>query len=510
MKTNSRTSQTHPLQIAEVQTGEGSGRIGITFCPGKKNRRAMSGAWDRDLDTDLDRIAEWGAVAVVSLIQEHEMRNLQVVDLGTKVRARHMSWFHLPIRDVSAPDREWEEQWTNASGQLRGMLAAGFDILVHCKGGLGRAGLVSARLLVEMGEDPRVAIRQVRQVRPGAIETSEQERHVLAARPVSPVEPARTLEATRDRAMGAFLGLAVGDAIGTTLEFSARDSQPLLEDMVGGGPFRLKPGEWTDDTAMALALAYSLAECRELDPLDLVNRFLCWRDDGEYSCNGRCFDIGITTTRALSRFLERNNPLAGSDDPNSAGNGSLMRLAPVAVRYWHDAGQRREAAALQSRTTHAAREAVDACVGFSDMLGDTITGMSREQVLADREFDGAPAVAEVLGGSWRGKARKDIRSSGYVIHTLEAAIWCVARTGSFRDAVLLAANLGDDADTVAAVTGQLAGALHGMSGIPDAWLERLALTKRLQANAARLFGATVETSPRSSAGEREATRRLHE
>lgn len=486
-----RTSQSHPLQIAEVEGGSGHGRIGITFCPGKKDSGAMTGAWDRDLDTDLDLIEDWGAAAVVTLLQDHEIAGLHVPGLGQKVRDRHMSWYHLPIRDGSIPDREWDERWDSVSRELRAKLAAGFDILVHCKGGLGRAGTVAARLLVELGQEGAAAISAVREVRPGALESREQEQHVLALRPVRNSAPDGSEEARQDRALGALLGLAVGDALGTTLEFSRRDSGHRVTDMVGGGPFRLRPGEWTDDTAMALALADSLETCCRLEPRDLMDRFVAWRDRGAYSCTGTCFDIGITTSTALSRYLRDGDPLAGSEAPNSAGNGSLMRLAPVAIRYWNDDVRRREAAAVQSRTTHGAPEAVDACVAFSDLLADAIAGESREGVLEPRAFDGAQAVAEVLAGGWRGKARRDIRSSGYVIDTLEASVWCVGRTGSFQEAVLLAANLGDDADTVAAVTGQLAGALCGMSGIPDEWQEKLALRGRLVSVATRLFQSST-------------------
>ena len=149
-----------------------------------------------------------------------------------------------------------------------------------------------------------------------------------------------------------------------------------------------------------------------------------------------------------------------------------MRLAPVAIRFWNDRPRLVSTAAEQSRTTHAAAEAVAACRGYAEMLADAIAGRPRAYLLAPRRFDGPPAVARVLAGSWRGQARDTIRSSWYVIHTLEAAIWSVARTAGFRDAVLLAANLGDDADTVAAVTGQLAGALYGLTGIPARWLDR--------------------------------------
>ena len=286
--------------------------------------------------------------------------------------------------------------------------------------------------------------------------------------------------AIRDRALGAFLGLAVGDAVGTTLEFEPRDAKQRLEDMMGGGPFGLRAGAWTDDTAMALALADSLAASgSSLDCRDLMNRFVAWWRDGEYSCTGTCFDIGNATRDALARYLRTDDPLAGSTDPQSAGNGSLMRLAPVTLRFWNDRSLLADTAAEQSRTTHAAEEAVDGCRAFAELLADAIAGVPRAALLAPRPFEGAPAVARVVAGSWCGRPRKAIRSSGYVVHTLEAAIWSVARTGDFQSAVLLAANLADDADTVAAVTGQLAGALYGPSGIPDRWLERLAWKDRL-------------------------------
>ena len=153
-----------------------------------------------------------------------------------------------------------------------------------------------------------------------------------------------------------------------------------------------------------------------------------------------------------------------------------MRLSPVALRFWHDRPRLTATAAEQSRTTHGAEEAVDACRAFAELLADAIAGRPRADVLAPRRFEGSPAIARVMTGSWRGRARETIRSSGYVVHTLEAALWSVARTGDFRNAILLAANLADDADTVAAVTGQLAGGLYGLSGIPGP----LARTGRLE------------------------------
>ncbi len=475
-----RTSESSPLLIAAVTPGDDHGRIGITLCPGKTDPHGMSGAWARDLDTDLDAIQRWGATAVVTLIEDHEFDLLKVRDLPGKARDRHMEWWHLPIQDgKSPPARAFEDGWAVAGEALRDRLRLGFDVLVHCRGGLGRAGTIAARLLVELGARPDDAIRHVRDVRPGALETEDQEAHVTQCCAQPPTAPSKDADSIRDRAIGAFLGLAVGDAVGTTLEFCARDVQPRLKDMIGGGPFELPPGYWTDDTTMALALADSLAASETLDARDLMDRFVRWWRDGDYSCRGHCLDIGNTTRAALDRYLRTDNPLAGSTDPGSAGNGSLMRLAPVALRFWNDRPRLAATAAEQSRTTHAAEEAVDACLAFAELLADGIAGTSRVDLLAPRPFEGAEAIARVMAGNWRGRPRYEIRSSGYVVHTLEAALWSVARTANFRNAVLLAANLADDADTVAAVTGQLAGALYGLSGIPDAWLERLAWRDRL-------------------------------
>ena len=486
-------SASSPLRVASVTPGDGYGRIGITWCPGKSDPAGMSGSWARDLDADLDAIQRWGASAVLSLITDGELDTLSVRGLPGGVRNRHMEWLHAPIPDGRPPGRDFEGAWAVAGETLRDRLRLGFDVLVHCRGGLGRAGTVAARLLVELGVPPDAAIRRVRDARsPSAIETAAQERHVAQCSVRAPARPSRSTAGTRDRAIGAFLGLAMGDAVGTTLEFRPRDAQPRLTDMRGGGPFALPLGAWTDDTAMALALADSLAATGTLDARDLMDRFTRWWRNGEYSCTGTCFDIGNATRGALARYSRTGDPIAGSTEPRSAGNGSLMRLAPVALRFWNERTRLVETAAGQSRTTHGAEDAVDACRAFAELLADAIAGSPRAALLAPRPFGGAPAVAGILAGSWRGRGRDEIRSSGYVVHTLEAALWSVARTGDFRNAVLLAANLADDADTVAAVTGQLAGALYGLSGIPERWLDRVAWKDRLLAAAQRLLPAAAD------------------
>lgn len=299
-------------------------------------------------------------------------------------------------------------------------------------------------------------------------------------RPV--VEPS----AIEDRAIGALLGLAIGDAIGTTLEFCPRDTYEPVTDMVGGGPFGLKPGEWTDDTSMALALADSLQDRDDLDERDLLSRFESWWELGIYSCTGKCFDIGITTRQALLHWQVTREPHCGSTDPRSAGNGSLMRLAPVAIRFWYDRAKLRDVAARQSKTTHAAPEAVDACIAFAEVLADAIEGRSKLEILRARSEPYVGAIGPIMSGQWREKPRTEIRSTGYVAHSLEAALWCVDRARDYRSAVLMAANLGVDADTTAAVAGQLAGALHGAASIPDNWVDRVAWGDQITKKAANL------------------------
>lgn len=486
-----RTSQSHPLQIAEIPAGPGFGRVGLTLCPGKKQATGLTGAWARDLTLDLDAVAGWNAAAVVTLVEEHELERLEVTGLGAAVRDRHMEWIHLPIRDRSVPDAAFEAAWETSGEALRARLRSGFNVLVHCMGGLGRAGTIASRLLVELGWTPGDAIREVRRVRPGALETDGQEDFVRDLLPIRERRPRKDNEAICDRAMGAMLGLAVGDALGTTLEFVERDRRPRLTDMVGGGMFSLEPGQWTDDTAMALALADSLLTCDGLDERDLMTRFVSWMEGGAYSSNGRCFDIGITTRSALKRFQETGDPIAGSTDPQSAGNGSLMRLAPVAIRYWNDRDVMDDVARGQSQVTHGASHAIDACIAFSNILANAISGQPRDQALSIPTGIWVGAIDDIVSGSWRGKPRSQIHSSGYVAHSLEAALWCVGRTGSFAEAVLLAANLGDDADTVAAITGQLAGALHGYSAIPREWLDMLAWRDEIEQLGRRLFRASI-------------------
>lgn len=291
-----------------------------------------------------------------------------------------------------------------------------------------------------------------------------------------------------DRFRGCLLGLAVGDAVGTTVEFAERGEFEPVTDMVGGGPFGLEPGQWTDDTSMALCLAISLLEKNGFDPVDQMQRYCRWVDDGYMSSTGRCFDIGTTVRGALDRFRRTGVPLAGSPDANTAGNGSIMRLAPVPMFYFPDESAAERYAVDSSRTTHGAAECLDACRLLSRILTRALAGRSKSDILRSdhtTEF-GSIRIIEIARGEYRNKKAAGIRGSGYVVESLEAALWCFFHSDNFEHAILLATNLGDDADTTAAVCGQVAGAYYGESGIPAPWLSRLSMKTEIADIADRL------------------------
>lgn len=474
-----------------MDTVDNGGKLGVCFCPGKYQPDGASGSWDRDLAIDIKAIEAFGAVVLVTLIEQHEIEALQVGEIEAVCQRHGIEWLHLPIRDVSVPDQAFEAQWLIVGEGLRSRLRNGFSIVVHCKGGLGRAGTIAAKLLVELGSDPSDAIDAVRSVRPGAVETEEQEAYVRGQLPIRERQPSTTVSAIRDRALGALVGLAVGDAIGTTVEFRERGSFERLTDMVGGGPFGLRAGEWTDDTSMSLCLADSLLACDGLDERDLLERFVRWWKQGENAVTGSCFDIGNVTSEALGRFRQTGDIYAGSTDPMTAGNGSLMRLAPVVLRFWNDPERLRDAARRQSYVTHGASEAVEANEAFGAILAAAIQGKPLSAILGASRQSSKAKVQAILNGSWSGKGRDEVQSSGYVIHSLEAALWSFASSGSFEETVLKAANLGDDSDTTAAIAGQLAGAFYGLSGIPEGWRERLAWGDRIEDRAQQLFNASL-------------------
>ena len=295
-----------------------------------------------------------------------------------------------------------------------------------------------------------------------------------------------------DRAIGALVGLAAGDAVGTTLEFQRPGTFEPIDDMVGGGPFRLTAGQWTDDTSMALCLAESIVDRGGMDLSDQLRRYLRWKDHGYLSSNGHCFDIGVTTSTQLHRFATTGDPIDPNIDQESAANGSLMRLAPVPIHWHADPAEAAARGAESSRTTHPAVRPVDVCRVMAAMVASMINGASFVEATAPESWPGGDlhaTVAAVLNGSWRVNMPPAIRGTGYCVDALEAALWAVGGADDFRTAVLRAANLGDDADTTAAIAGQLAGARWGASNIPDAWRQKIARVERIESLARALFGA---------------------
>lgn len=450
-------------------------------------------------------LIERGVSWFLDLTEDHELDPYDRY-LPHLVPSGHPAPVHrrIPIRDLRVPERP--QRMTEILDTIDRALADGHRVYLHCRGGVGRTGTVAGCWLVRNGLAGDEALAEVARRfaatehgRSGmrSPETDNQAEYVRTwRRHESHRDPAaRAGVPVADRIAGSLLGLAVGDALGTTLEFTRPGAFEPITDLVGGGPFRLAPGQWTDDTSMALCLAESLVTCGGFDARDQMTRYLRWWREGDWSSTGRCFDIGDAVHGALRRFEETGDPMAGSADPGTAGNGSLMRLAPVALYHRRRPREAVRLAAESSRTTHAAPVAVDACRYFAALLLGALRGLDRDELL-DREFvdrlghwHGAPldpVVAAIARGSWRGRSAREIRASGYVAHTLEAALWAFAQAEDFASGALAAVNLGEDADTTGAVYGQLAGAYFGARGIPDRWTGRLAMRDAIGSLAGRL------------------------
>ncbi|SET26691.1 ADP-ribosyl-[dinitrogen reductase] hydrolase [Pseudomonas sp. NFR09] len=297
-----------------------------------------------------------------------------------------------------------------------------------------------------------------------------------------------------DRYRGSLLGLACGDAVGTTVEFMPRGTFTPVTDMVGGGPFNLKAGQWTDDTSMALCLAESLLRKGGFDAADQMGRYLNWWKWGYLSSTGDCFDIGMTVRTALTAFESQGDPFAGSTEPFSAGNGSMMRLAPLVLFYFPNLQSVDDFSRESSRTTHGAQEAIECCVVLARAIGIALSGATKVHLLnISCAGLSASKVVAIAQGEYCNKTRAQITGSGYAVASLEAALWCVKHTDSFADAVLAAANLGDDADTTAAIVGQLAGAYYGVQGIPTVWLDKLCMRDEIEEMADALYSTAAQT-----------------
>lgn len=292
------------------------------------------------------------------------------------------------------------------------------------------------------------------------------------------------------KAFGAFFGLIIGDALGAAFEFKKRDSFEKITDMQSGGAHGLKAGFWTDDSSMALCLAQSLIET-DFDLIDQLDKYLSWYQDGYLSSTEKAFGIGANTAKSIEYF-KKNGKLPPESD-RAAGNGSLMRLAPVAIYFRDDFEQAVEFSGKSSLSTHNNLMAVDSCKYFGGLLQQFINSRIEmdafktkviKDTAVDLELD--ERVIKAVNGAFN-KKREEIKSDGFVINSLEAGLWSFINSNNFKEAVLNAVNLGNDTDTIGAITGQIAGAYYGFNSIPDKWITKLAKFSLIEKTIVKLY-----------------------
>ncbi len=371
------------------------------------------------------------------------------------------------------------------------LLAAGRRVYVHCRAGIGRTGTVVACHLIEQGLAPEAALARLNELWlgsdrsdtwPEVPETDAQRDFILAYVPAADptrapevMDAARTL---RDRFQGALLGLAVGDALAAHTQFRKPGSFAAVGDLLGGGPFDLPRGAWTDDTAMALLLGESLLERAGFDGQDQVNRYVRWQREGYGSSTGQCVGISASVARALATALYRRQPFAGSHDPAQLDKDPLSRVAPVVMYFFSDPEAAIARAVEAARITAQAPMVLDCVRLLAAMLRQALAGRDKAAILRPpreswESLNTRPEVLAVYDGSYLRRMPPEITGGGHVVQALEAALWAFHRGESFREGALLAANLGRDCDVVASTYGQIAGAYHGVSAIPGIWRNSL-------------------------------------
>ena len=498
-----RTSQTDPLRVHEVSCAPfAPGTIGITFCPGKCGPSVYGAPWRRNLGVDLDAITAWGPRMAFSLVQEHELEMLNVPGLGEGFRTRGIEWHHLPIEDLNAPDEAFHALWESSGTAAMQALEAGDKVLVHCRGGLGRAGTVAAVLLMELGMDHSAAVARVRRARAGAVETSAQECYLAQYKPrlvktVRRCEPdvadsiiswfGELLTPMTGAAGGAVLGALVGDAAGGVLEFMGRkptqnEACTALLHMPGGGAFRLAPGQFTDDGELTTALLSALRRAQGRWDADCVAHAYCsWS-------SSHPFDMGNTTGSALGRsepasgetLAEAVMSRARRFNGDSKANGALMRISPLAVAgmSWPEAALA-EAARADARLTHPNVVCQHANAAYVLALRHLIVhpgdapGALDVAVHYIRLHDEAREVHGWLQDAVEGRLAPVYPQAGFVRHGFTRAFYYLRSSVAYGDAIVQVLAEGGDTDTNACIVGAMLGALHGIQGIPMQSLTRV-------------------------------------
>ena len=520
-----KTSMTHPLEIDELACG--AGVVGMTLCPGKRVRSYFGGHWERNLAADMRVVADWGATAVVTLMEGFELEQLGVANLGNVTEALELDWHHLPIPDMQVPDERFERRWTHTGHVLRSKLASGERVLLHCRGGFGRTGTIAARLAIELGAAPDAALRAVRVARPGTVETPLQEAYVRACR------PSRVDAAHAERVLGCLFGGAVGDALGYAIEFKSRRE---IQGRYGSEGIRhpefnrAGEAEVSDDTQMTLFTADGLLRCLgrvgRIDQgkvLDAVrDATLAWyalQTDGPLPDDRRLGLGRYATVLAKSQHPGTtclSACAAGAtgtpEDPinNSKGCGGVMRVAPIGLIPELTPTRAFDLAARSAAQTHGHPSGylsagvlaavvrglcggLDLNAAVADALGlasrwsgcdETVAAVRQaEQLAASHSIDHHEAIVR-LGEGWVGE------------EALAIGLYSAMVASDFREAVRMASNHGGDSDSTASIAGQIHGAWTGLDGIPNAWSRRLDVLEALLDVAGRLIGLRRQATDR--------------
>lgn len=465
--------------------------------PGRLLAGEYPGSTSRGAGSDrLRRLLAAGVTYFLDLTEPGELAPYeQHLPTGMRPGRRKVIYARRPIHDHSVPGAP--QTMVQILEQLDGALAAGHCVYLHCQAGIGRTGTVLGCYFIHHGMTPEAALQHLNdlwranqrsKLWPRTPETDEQVEFIRNWRGAT-ATPARAETAAavslRDRYRGALVGLAAGDALGASVQHRKPGSFTPVSDMSGGGPFHLPRGAWTDDTAMALCLAESLIECRGFDAADQVTRYQRWQREGHLSSTGECIGITAGVARALAATRWSGKVFAGSHDPAQLDKETLSRVAPVVLYFLTDPRLAIHHAAEAARITHQAPVVLDSCRYLAALLVSALQGAGREQLLGARhaaisalwsERPLKKPVEALAKGSYRARSAAEIDSGGSIVQGLEAALWALDRSASFREGALLAVNFGRDADVIGAVYGQLAGALYGYGGIPLNW--RTALAKR--------------------------------
>jgi len=439
---------------------------------------------------------------------------------------RSVMYLRHAIRDQDVPRRQ--SQMRRIQDDIAAALAGGHCLYLHCRAGIGRTGLAAGCFLVEQGRDGETALRELnllwtqqcaraaswptvpqtpqqadyirswRARRPGAIAAAAAAAADLTGSVAAAPTPGEVSEAElapvrdlRERFQGALQGLAIGDALAAATQYRRSGSFPAVGDLLGGGPFELPRGAWSDDTAMALCLAESLAETGSCDARDQVARYSRWQRAGYLSATGQCLGITASTAQALASAQWRHQPYAGSHDPQQLHPEALSRVAPVVLHAFAEPAQAVELAADVARTTSQAPLVLDACRLLAAMLHAALRGAARAQVLSPPASAFAaralrPQVA-AIGAEKCLDGAPPADANGDVLAVLTLARWAFGSTTNFRDGALRAVNLGGHSDVIGAVYGQLAGAFYGLSAVPRGWREALVHSEQIAGLADRLL-----------------------